>query len=387
MKILILSQYFWPQNYRINLIAKELILKKYDVTVLTSSTKEKLNNEFIKAKVYRVKTYQVKNFRLIEILLNYFTFYVSATLFIIFNYKKLKVDKVLIFQPSPIFIGLLGILIKKLTKAQIYLWVLDLWPDTVFDYNFVKKKSFFGKALSFITRRIYENCEKIFIHSKPFVSQVKKYTDRKCIFLPTPAEDIFNSSNKHIYNKKFINILFAGNIGQSQSFNDILRALSLKEFKNIKLTILGDGRRINELQALIKNNKNNNVIYRKRVPIKEVNKYYEKTDFFFISLININTFRKTVPGKFQSYLKFGKPILGVINGETNKIIKEFKCGYSVNNGEFNRLIEVLVKIQKLNQLEYNKFCKNSLRAYKKNYDKKLIIDRLVNNLKFTQFIK
>ena len=101
----------------------------------------------------------------------------------------------------------------------------------------------------------------------------------------------------------------------------------------------------------------------------------------FISLININTFKKTVPGKFQSYLKFGKPILGVINGETNIIIKKLKCGYVVNNGEIKKLKDTLSKIQNLKKSEYNQLCKNGLNAYKKNYDKKLIIDRLIYNLK------
>ena len=76
----------------------------------------------------------------------------------------------------------------------MYLWVLDLWPDTVFDYKFIYKNSFFGKILSLITKKIYKGCEKIFIHCKPFESQIKKYTNKECIFLPSPAEDIFQNS-------------------------------------------------------------------------------------------------------------------------------------------------------------------------------------------------
>ncbi len=381
MKILILTQYFWPQNYRINLITKELIQRNIEVSVLTSSSNQKISKEFSKIKIHRVKTYQIKKFKLIEVFFNYFSFYINATLFILINYKKLNADKVFIFQPSPIFIGLLGLLIKKLTKAKIYLWVLDLWPDTVFDYKFIRKYSFFGKLLSLITQEIYKGCEKIFIHCKPFERQVKKYTNKKCIFLPSPAEDIFENSLKHKFNKSKINILFAGNIGQSQSFDDIIRSLSKKEFANINLTIIGNGRKINRLKKLVNENINKNIILKDRVSINEVKKFYDKTDFFFISLIDLNTFKKTVPGKFQSYLKFGKPILGIINGETNRLIKKYNCGYSVNNGETKKLNNILMKIKNLSQSEYNKLCKNGVNAYKKNFDKKLIINTLIDNLK------
>ena len=102
---------------------------------------------------------------------------------------------------------------------------------------------------------------------------------------------------------------------------------------------------------------------------------------FFISLINLDTFKKTVPGKFQSYLRFGKPILGIINGETNELIKKYKCAYAINNGETKKLENILIKIKNITQTEYNKLCKNGLNAYKKNYDKTLIINRLIDNLK------
>ena len=271
MKILILSQYFWPQNYRINLITKELIKKKNEVIVLTSSCDQKISDDFSKIKIYRVKTYQIKKFKLIEIFLNYLTFYINATLFILINYKDLKADKIFIFQPSPIFIGLLGLLIKRLTKAKMYLWVLDLWPETVFDYKFINKSSFIGKVLSLITKKIYKGCEKIFIHCKSFESQIKKYTNKKCIFLPSPAEDVFQNSFKHkLSKKKIINILFAGNIGQSQSFDDIISSLSKNEFSNIYLTIIGNGRRANDLKNLVKKNKNQNIIFKDRVSINKM---------------------------------------------------------------------------------------------------------------------
>lgn len=381
MKILILTQYFWPQNYRINLVAEELLKKKFNLIILTSSTNKKDKKRFSNAKIYRVKTYQIRKFKLIETILNYITFYINACIFIIFNSKKLKVDKVLIFQPSPIFIGLLGLLIKKMTKTKIYLWILDLWPDTVFDYKFIKEKSLFGKLLSFITYTIYNNCEKIFIHSAPFRKQVRKYTNAKCIYLPSPAEDIFERNKNYNFDNKKINILFAGNIGQSQTFDDIFKVLNQEKFQNINLTILGDGRKFDDLKKLIKTNNNKNIFLKKRVSLDKVKEYYLNTDFFFLSLVNINTFKKTVPGKFQSYLKFGKPILGVINGETNIIIKKLKCGYVVNNGEIKKLKDILSKIQNLKKSEYNQLCKNGLNAYKKNYDKKLIIDRLIYNLK------
>lgn len=381
MSLLILSQYFYPQNYRINLITKELLKKKYPVKVLSSiyGKKNEIYREFGTLgnfEFYGIRCYKVKEFKNLEIIFNYLTFYLNAFIFIILNKKKLKTDKIFIFQPSPIFIGLIGIFLKYLFKNKIYLWVLDLWPDTLYDYNIVTEKSILGRVLKFITLKVYQNSNIIFIHSKTFQKQVKSYSNNKIVYLPSPAEDIFTNYNLKKFNSNNISILFAGNIGKSQTFDNIIKILSKKEYSNITLKVLGDGRGLNKLKE--KTNHLKNIIFINRVAINSVNKYYNECDFFYLSLINLNVFRNTVPGKFQSYLKFGKPIIAVINGETNKLIKKYDCGYAVNNGDLIGLEMVLKKITNLNQTDFTKFCANCKKAYKLNYEKKIIINRLIS---------
>ncbi|MDB9825043.1 glycosyltransferase family 4 protein [Alphaproteobacteria bacterium] len=371
MKITIISHYFWPDNYRINLFASELIKKGMTVEVITSSPMDNSLNSgiFKNIIIHRIKNRRVKNHRNYEIILNYLTFYFNALIFIFLKRKKLKVSNIFVFQPSPIFIGLIGVFLKKFTKSRMFIWVLDLWPQTIFNHNIVREKSIFGKILIKISKIIYSNSEIIYQHCETFENEIRKYSDdKKIIYLPSSAEDVFENNTIKNLNSKKIKILFAGNIGRSQDFDMIVKVLSLKQFSNIKLNIIGDGRGVTNLKKLVLKNKNKNITILNRVSINKVTDYYKDSDFFFITLKDFEIFKLTIPGKFQSYLRFSKPILGIIDGVTKNIINDNECGFAINNNDENGLKTIFEKLKKMKQMEYEILCKNSKKLYNLKYD-------------------
>ena len=214
MKYLVISQYFWPENFKINEVVKELS-KKNEVHVLTSvpnyPNREKFKKFFSKpsryknfhgVKIYRVKQLSRKNGNKISILFNYISFLLFAFLkspnFFFKNYQK-----IFVFAPSPLLIGFLGLFISKFNKAKTYIWVLDLWPFILRELKIVNSPIFLS-FLDALLSEMYQRFDKILVQSKSFkkIIQSKIKKKRKVVYLPSWADDIKfkkNSIKKKIF--------------------------------------------------------------------------------------------------------------------------------------------------------------------------------------------
>ena len=342
MKLLFFSQYFWPENFRINEIIK--FLKKNNKSIVLTSYPTYPNKSLYKnyeksddkkfsdLEIIRVPVIP-RYYNNFSIFLNYLTFIINSFFFGLFALIKKKIEVIFIFCPSPILSALPIILLNKLFKKKVAIWVLDLWPNTVIDLKVVRNK-FVIKFLKFITLFIYNNSDLILAQSNSMKNEIEKLTRTKCVHLPSWAEQNIGENiselAKEIDIKKnnITRIMFTGNIGQSHSFETLIKAsIILKDSHQVEWLIVGDGRWKKNLNNLIKKNKlQKQIKVYESIPVYKIRSYFNHADALYLSLKKNDTFNKTIPGKLQTYMSSGKPIIGSISGETKNIILNANCG-------------------------------------------------------------
>ena len=397
MNILIVSQYFWPEDFRINDLAKDFIKKGHDVTILTGSPnypEGKTFPEYKKDKKSFANYGQIKIYRLpviprgtnkIFLAMNYISFVISGIFLAPFLLRKKSIDLIFVFEPSPITVCLPAILIKSIKKAKLCLWVLDLWPQSLYAVGYIKKESFIITFSRYIVRYIYSKCNIILGTSNSFVNEIKKdcRPNQVVKFFPNWYESIYESDHplpatEIKEDKKNFNLIFAGNLGDAQDIPTVIKGmLILKKKKNIKLFIIGDGKRYKWIKGYIdENNLNETVILLGRFPSERMPGFFYHANAMVMSLKPHEVYDQTIPGKLQSYLISKKPILGLLGGESADIINESNSGILSKPGDSISFANSILKIYNLEDSERCAIGINGFNYAKKNYNK----DTLFTNL-------
>ncbi len=398
MKILIVSQYFWPENFRINDLAVELLNRGHEVHVLTGKPnypQGKIYNgynllSFSKENYKGVKVYRVPliprgkglGFRLA---LNYVSYVFFSCIFILLHPKSY--DVTFTFAVSPITQVYAALLHKKLRGSKAILWVQDLWPESVSSAGNIVSKVVM-KFLNKMVRHIYRNTDKVLIQSEAFISpiQQKGVTKEQLRYLPNWAEDLFSNYKSIMINKyqdiipKGFKVMFAGNIGEAQDFNSILKAMRLtKRIREIKWIIIGDGRKKSWIESeIIRLKLQETVFLLGRYPLEKMPHFFVHADIMLLSLKNEDIFSMTIPAKLQSYMAFGKPIVGMLNGIGAKVIKDANCGYVSNAADSTSLANNVINACKMDPKILINKGKNGKKYYTDHFSKEVIIDNLIN---------
>lgn len=395
MRVLLVTQYFYPENFKSNDIALELTKRGYEVTVLTGlpnypEGKVHENYGFFKrAKenyqgVNVIRTWLVPRGKGggIRLFLNYFSWAFFASVRAFFLSFQKKFDVILVHEPSPITQGFPAIVVKKIQKTPLHFWVLDLWPESLTSAGGINNKyvlSIFTKMVKYI----YNNSDKILVSSKGFKESILakgNYND-KLVYFPNWAEDsiLKGNSNYPIPDlPKGFKIIFAGNIGVAQDVNSIIKtALILKEKTGIHFVFIGDGRNKVQLEDFVlENDLNQTVHFLGRFPIHAMKTFFNQADVLLVSLKDELIFNVTVPAKLQAYLCTQKPILGMLNGEGAAIINDANCGLSVNAGDSNGLAEKILKLYEMSNEERNILGGNGFKYFEENFTMSKCIDNL-----------
>jgi len=396
MNILIVSQYFWPENFRINDLAKELDKNGHNITVLTGMpnypegrifkgyknwvTRETYNN----INIVRVPLIPRGNASNIMLFLNYLSFLISASLFSPFLIEG-KIDKIFIYGGSPLTKAIPAILLGKLKKAPVFLWILDLWPESVFVNNRIKSKTVFF-LIRLMTRWIYKKCDYILLQSKAMFEPVKENhgIEEKLIYFPSWAEDQFLNDPQDYADQEIIDTLpegfyitFAGNIGEGQDIETIIDAAErLKDHHSIHWMLLGYG---SKYDWLIKNQnerdlKNVHVLGKR--PLETMPMYFNFSDILLASLKKKDIYALTLPGKVQSYMASSKPIISMIDGESSRIITEAKCGISINSEDTDELVQAVLRMSKMSKKELRLMGNNGREYYLEHFHIRKALEKL-----------
>lgn len=388
MKILVICQYYFPEPFRIADICEELVCRGNAVTVVTGVPNYPMGEiyqgyehgeraqEIIKGvHVVRCPIHPRKKGALHR-LWNYYSYPFQSKRAL----KRLEndFDVVFVYQLSPVMMANAGIWYAKKHHIKSVLYCLDLWPASLnaggisngLIYRWFRRES----------EKVYSNVDQILISSQSFASYFYEEFGRDdTLFLPQYAETTYSPSECKKTPDEYVDFMFAGNVGTMQSVDTIIKAAALcKDIRNIRWHIVGDGIDLESCKTLAEK-LDVPVIFHGRQPIEQMPHYYSMADAMLITLKDDPIISLTLPGKLQSYMAAGKPVIGAIDGEAKNVIEQFKCGYCVPACDCEKLAAVCRKFVE-DRANHNVMGKNACIAYEREYSKDKFIDSLQEDL-------
>lgn len=384
MKILVTCQYYKPEPFRISDICEELASRGHEVTVVCGqpnypmgeiydgySGRQKREEILNGVKVHRCFNFGRKR-GMFHRTLNYLSYYRSSGRYA----KKIKdeFDVVFVNQLSPVLMANAAIKYKKKHNKKIVLYCLDLWPESLV-FGGIKRGSVLYRILHNISKRIYKNADEILITSKSFETYFKNEFGISCThYLPQYAESMFSPESCSKIPDGKIDLMFAGNVGTAQSVETIIRAAEkTRNIPNLRWHIVGDGSEFGKIKSLAEELELTSVIFHGRQPIEKMPEFYSMADAMLVTMQANPIISMTLPGKVQSYMAAGKPIIGAINGETPKIIKEAGCGLCCDAEDSDALAKLAVEFM---NSDGNVFGKNAYDYYCSFFKKHIFLDKL-----------
>ena len=389
--ILVVSQYFFPENFRINDICKEWVKRGYKVTVITGIPNYP-TGKFYDGYSFSKRRKEIWNgIHIIRIPLiprgtnsiglisNYLSFVVTG--FFKSHFNSIKADYVFTFEVSPMTQALLGCWFAKKLKVPHYLYVQDLWPENVVTVTGISNPKII-KPIDKMVDYIYKNTDEIFATSPSFVESIcnrKVNVSRdKVHYWPQYAEDFYKPLEKKVIeeipNDTSFKIIFTGNIGTAQGLQILPQTSELLKNENVKFIIVGDGRYLEEFEREIKKrNVQKQFVMIPHQPAERIPKLLAACDAAFLSFQNNPLWSKTIPAKLQSYMACGMPIIAAADGETARIIKLANCGVCSPIGNAEQLS---IKIKEMLNMNLDVLKKNSRNFFCENFDKKNLMDQM-----------
>ena len=393
-KILIVTECFYPEEFKINDIALSWKNKGYDVDVLTLVPTYPLGKVLLGYKngFFRKDEYQGINiFRVhavtgyrdsaVKKIFKYINFMIFGSIVAIFIGRRY--DYVFGFNLGSLTDMLPAVVIRKLYNKLTMFWVQDVWPDSVYAYGF-KKTKILSTLLDTFVKFMYHNITSIAISSKGFESILTPYIKKglKFNYAPNWADDLDMDMDPIALSKnQKIHFTFAGNVGKVQNLENIINAfclLSDEYQKKTQLNIIGDGSNLIFLKKL--SNNNPNIIFHGKQKRENMAKFYKASDFLIVSLIDKPIFSVTVPAKTQTYIAARKSILAIINGDVADIVNDNNLGVSVDPSNINLIKESFEKCLDMSKKEKDEFVINNDKLLKTTFNKDSIINNLTSQL-------
>lgn len=404
MKILIVSQYFWPENFSINLIATYLAEQGHEVDVLTGIPNypqgsfyegygyfSNLHQTFNKVKVDRVwikaRGQKGGDKRLI---LNYLSYAASASVAMLGRLHK-KYDVSFVYEMSPITQAYPAIFLRMLGNVPMCLYVGDLWPDTLFSHGIQggSVKRIVTSACSYI----YKKSDYIIAANKSFIEPIKKYMNnrRPIKFIPQAVEEMYKPMDRNGELRKQLAIklsdfivMFAGNLGYAQSVKTVVEAANFtKSDKHIFYVFVGDGTLKQECEEYCKANQLTNCVFIGRKKPEEMPQLIAEADVMLVTLKNQSNYNLTLPGRTQAYMACGKPIICCANGETTRVITEAGCGFISEAENAVQLADRIKECSHMDRQQLATFGKRGLQYSQENYDRHTVLATIEQVLRET----
>lgn len=388
MKILVISQYFYPENFRINQLCLDLKQRGHDITVLTGKPNYP-KGEYFEGYTFKGNEDEVWNgIQIIRVPLrarktgainlvkNYLSFVYHANK----RVKSIneKFDIIYVFEVSPVTVALPAIKLKKRMNIPVIMNVQDLWPENIIAVTGINNKIIIG-LIDQLVNYIYKHCDKILTASPSFVEKIQyRVKDKeKVVYWPQYSVVSKVEDDECLFDSSKFNITFTGNIGEAQGIDIAIEAAKILKDTNIHWNFIGEGRDRKRLEELCKSyDLNDNVTFHGYMEEKYIPKYLNSSDAALLILKPNPVFEMTIPAKLQTYLSCGVPILGCVSGEGKRIILEADCGVVSDEISVNSLVEVCRKMIEFNEERIQSFKDSSIRYGLNHFDKNRILDRL-----------
>jgi glycosyltransferase involved in cell wall biosynthesis len=400
MRILVITQYFWPENFRINDLVSEFCGLNHEVTILTGCPNYpsgvvfpefRLNpsafSKFQSANVVRVPVISRGKGGL-RLILNYASFVVSAAVLGIWRLRSQKFDVIFVFAPSPLTVGLPAIFLSYIKRTPLVCWVLDLWPETLEAVGVVRSR-YILIAIGRLVTFIYDHCDLILAQSKSFIPEIRQYCQKeiKVEYFPNWSDTTFNFAIVDLADEVpkaegIFSIMFAGNIGVAQDFPALLDAAEVvKDQGRVRWLIVGEGRVSEWVRAeIIRRGLEDCFLLLGSYSLDRMPSFYKHADALLVSLKAEPIYAMTIPGKLQSYLAAGIPVLAMINGEAAEIIRKSGAGISSPAGDGFALAAAIMQMANMNVEERLKMGRAGLALSEREFSRGRLISKLLSFL-------
>ncbi len=399
-RILIISQHFWPENFRISDIAQGFYENDIEVDVVCGIPNypngiipegygffKNLKQNYAGVNVYRAWEITRKGNSSLRIFLNYISFPFFAS-FKILSLLNKKYDAVFCYETSPVYMIFPAIIYSKLKKVPLTSYVLDLWPENLYSVLPIQNK-FLRNLLKITSDWHYKKSDKLIAMSPSLNDVLKKVTNKtsdKIATIPQYCEELYETEifNKELSEKykNYFKIVYAGNISPAQNLEVLIRAIKIiknKSITDIKCIIVGDGMSKNDIENLVKAEDVSEYFdFFGSKPVDDMPIYHTLADALFASLRKSDDIGLTIPAKITSYLAAKRPILTSMDGEGSKVITKANCGFCAAADDEIHLAENIIKLYNLSQEDRDLLSKNALTYHLENHQRNKVLNQLID---------
>jgi len=404
LNILIVTQYFWPESFKINDLALSLQERGHKITVLTGQPNypsgqffkgygffRNISEQYGAVKVIRAPLLPRGNATWLRLAVNYASFILFASLTGLLRCRA-HYDVIFVYAPSPITVALPALLLKKIKEIPLILWVQDLWPESLTAVGLVTPPTILY-LVEKLVKYIYRSCDQILVTSQGFRKSINKYDKNEdhISYFPQYSEDFYCVVNLPLdaparlkMPNGFI-VMFAGNIGAAQDFETIIAtAEMLRNYRDIHLVVIGDGRMRGWSEEMVSFlGLQETVHFLGPHPMDEMAGFFSLADAMLVTLKNEPIFSLTIPAKIQSYLACGRPIVAALNGEAAKIKVDYGSGFVCPADNPEAHAAMVLKMWSCSATERDAMGKSGLDYYAQNFDRAKLLDRLEDWIEYT----
>lgn len=387
MKILILTERFYPEEFLINDLAAEWKRQGYDVEVLTQvpsypydhiyqNYKNNLcqtTHEFHGIPIHRIRTVLGYNSSVKRKILNYISFALLTSIWALLN--GWRYQRVFAFHSGPLTMAFAGLVLRFVWWRKCMIWTQDVWPDTVYNYG-IKPSWAMRKCLGALVWFIYKAYSSISVSCPGFIDRLKPYVKRKVLFFPQWTASSYCCPTRD--RQETVVFTFAGNIGSVQNLDVLLVTFGNLRLPNAILRIVGDGVFLNKLKGIVEKNHFMNIEFTGRLPSDHMPEIFAASDVLIISLKP--EFDLTIPAKFQAYIAAGRPILGIVRGDTASLIQKYNLGVTADPAQPTEIAKAIEKFMHSNNDQFNAWQANARKLSRTLFDRDKIITDMTNSL-------
>ncbi len=396
--MLLLTQYFWPENFRINDVAARLLDKGHAVEVLTGKPNYPQGATFAGYRWWGCQQEQHEGINIhripviprgqsaLRLAANYLSFVLSGLVIAPWMLRRRKFDVIFVYAPSPILQAIPALSLGRLKDCPVVLWVQDLWPESLSATGYVRNRLALA-AVRQVVRWIYRHTDSLLVQSRAFEAPVRALACTTPVaYFPNSVDDAFSTpaTDGTFATERFgrgFSVVFAGNLGSAQAVGVIVEAASLlKDFADIHFLVVGDGSRWDWMRDEVERRGLANVHLPGRYPVQAMPALLQKASVLLVTLADEPTFALTVPNKIQAYLAAGRPILASLNGEGARIVQEAGAGMTSAAGDPVALAAAVRCLYAMSPAERDSLGENGRAYFKTHFDGGLLIGKLIGHL-------
>jgi glycosyltransferase involved in cell wall biosynthesis len=402
VRLLVITHYFWPENFRINDLATELARRGHSVTVLAGLPSYPEGEIYPQFRANRAAFDRYEGVEVVRVpgitrgrggsrvrlALNYLSYSLSAAIIGSWKLRGREFDAVFCYQPTPGTTGLPAVILSFLKRAPLALWVLDLWPQTLQAMGVVRSP-LAVRMVERLMAALYRRCALILAQSRRYVAEIQRACrePRPVVYFPSWAEAVFDMQSAARAPEVpaapgTLTIMFAGNIGEAQDFPAVLDAAELlREQSNVRWVLVGDGSAARWVeQEIVRRGLTERVLMPGRYPVDRMPSFYQHADALLVCLRDEPIFAMTVPGKLQTYLAAGRPVLAMLNGEGADVVTRSRCGFACAAGDARGLADAVTRLAALTPEQRTAMGRAALEASSGEFNRNTLLSSLESML-------